>query len=152
MATRTPQQLASLAVVLAIVGCSTIPPGPPVAGLSISLMDDVNVTAAGYREGCGNRTPGLCHPVYPSRREIAAVRRLECTGYVMAKAYALIDAGIAPGRMQVAEFYRADYEKKGHAVLVVDGRFVLDNMTPGVRSLEEYGRFDPVLRAVPWKS
>ncbi len=147
MATKTPQQLAALAVILALTACTTLPQG----GADVAKLDLINVTE-GYKPGCGNRTPGLCHTVYPSRRQLAEAFKLECTGYVMAKAYALIDAGIAPDRMQVAEFYRADYEKKNHAVLVVDGRYVLDNMTPGVRSLDEYSRFDPMLRAVPWKS
>lgn len=56
----------------------------------------------------------------------------------MAKAYALQDAGVDESRMRIAELKLME---RSHVVLVVDERYVLDNVYSAVRGLHEYERF-----------
>jgi hypothetical protein len=98
-----------------------------------------------------NRAPGCalispCQATLPSRDELARTRFLDCKGYAMAKAYALQDAGIEANRMRIAEL---ELMGRRHVVLVVDERYVLDNLDDSVRRIEEYRRFQPVLAALP---
>lgn len=116
----------------------------------LAKLDMVNVVEE-YKPGCNSKDPNGCHKMYPSRAQLASAHWLSCTGYVMAKAYSLADQGIARDRMHIATFTRPDTTKDGHAVLIIDGTHVLDNMTPGVRTLKEYARFDPAIYPVPWK-
>lgn len=88
----------------------------------------------------------LCQTSLPSREELAAAGALDCKGYAMGKAYALQDAGVNESRMQVALM---QYMGTPHVVLVVDNRYVLDNMDSTVRPLAEYERFSPVLASLP---
>ncbi len=87
-----------------------------------------------------------CQLDLPSREELARTRFLDCKGYAMAKAYALQDAGIDPSRMRVAGM---ELMGRQHLVLVVDERYVLDNLDDSVRRIEEYRRFQPTLAALP---
>ena len=64
----------------------------------------------------------------------------------MHKVYALQDAGINEGRLKVAIF---EMMGKPHAVLVVDNRYVLDNLDSNIRSYSDYARFEPMLAAIP---
>lgn len=108
-----------------------------------STLSQVNVEA--------NRAPACalispCQASLPSRDELARTRFLDCKGYAMAKAYALQDAGIDASRMRAAEL---ELMGRRHVVLVVDERYVLDNLNDSVRRIEEYRRFQPVLAALP---
>ncbi len=98
-----------------------------------------------------NRAPACalispCQASLPSREELARAHFLDCKGYAMAKAYALQDAGIEASRMRIAEL---DLMGRPHVVLVVDERYVLDNLDDNVRRLADYRRFEPVLAALP---
>ena len=99
---------------------------------------------------CLESSAGACHTIFPSRAELAAAERLECTGYVMAKAYALAAQGISTERMQVA-VYRTG-PASAHAVLVIDGQVVLDNLKTWPTGYSEYLKFNPLLREVPWRA
>ena len=91
-----------------------------------------------------------CHPQFPTVREMAAAQALECTGYVMAKAYLLEAKGINRDRMTTFVFNLP--RGAAHAVLVVDGEYVLDNLEPVVRRVSDYARFEPHVINVPWRS
>jgi hypothetical protein len=110
------------------------------------LLAKVNVEA-NRAPPCALLSP--CQADLPSRAELARSTFLDCKGYVMSKAYALEDAGIDTSRMRVAQVERLG---RPHVVLVVDGRYVLDNLDANLRSLDDYGRFDPVLAALPRRS
>ena len=94
---------------------------------------------------CGNGA--LCQRWMPSREELAAASAYDCKAYVMSKAYALQDAGIDASRMRLAQF---GITGGSHVVLVVDDRYVLDNLDGNVRQIREYARFDPVVASLPW--
>jgi hypothetical protein len=64
----------------------------------------------------------------------------------MSKAYALQDAGLEPARRRVAE---VDLLGRPHVVLVVDERYVLDNLSSDLWPLAECRRFQPMLAALP---
>ena len=107
------------------------------------MLSQVNMEA--------NRAPACalispCQASLPSREELARTHFLDCKGYAMAKAYALQDAGVDASRMRIAEL---ELMGRGHVVLVVDERYVLDNLDDNVRRLTEYRRFQPVLAALP---
>ena len=98
-----------------------------------------------------NRAPScpgkpLCQLALPSREELAGTYLFDCKAYVMGKAYALQDAGIDESRMRVAQLDRID---GAHVVLVVDHRYVLDNLDSSVRQVREYARYEPVLTPLP---
>jgi hypothetical protein len=93
---------------------------------------------------CGGNS--RCQLRLPSREELSASNFFDCKAYVMSKAYALQDAGIDESRMRVARF---DLMDASHVVLVVDQRYVLDNLDGSVRQLREYARFEPVLASLP---
>lgn len=88
----------------------------------------------------------LCQLSMPSREELAAANFYDCKAYVMSKAYALEDAGIDASRMRVALFR---FATGSHVVLVVDERYVLDNIDGSVRQLREYSNFQPMLANLP---
>lgn len=123
-----------LLALFALTGCTTFSP-----------VDQVNYDVNRYA-GCGSPRAGTCHPVWPTRAELAQAVRLECTGYVMAKAYRLIAQEIAPGRLTVATFSTG---RENHAVLVLDQALVLDNQSDSVRALHEYAQFNLALFPLP---
>lgn len=127
-----------LFVALGLMGCAGAPIPP--------AIEEVNYMV-NQMPGCGMAGAGQCHPQWPSRAELEAALRLECTGYVMRKAYTLAALQVRRERMQVAVF---EYGHTLHAVLVIDGEHTLDNLEPSVRQFWEYARFDPVLKPVPW--
>lgn len=107
------------------------------------VLSRVNVEA--------NRSPACalispCQAGLPSREELARTHFLDCKGYAMAKAYALEDAGIDASRMRIAEL---DLMGRTHVVLVVDERYVLDNVYNRVRTLRDYERFHERPRELP---
>jgi predicted transglutaminase-like cysteine proteinase len=110
------------------------------------LLARVNLEA-NRAQPCALLSP--CQSDLPTRAELARSTFLDCKGYVMSKAYALEDAGIDGSRMRVA---RVEVMGRPHAVLVVDGRYVLDNLDANVRRLGDYERFSPVLAALPLRS
>lgn len=127
-----------LALCLLLTGCATM-----------DGMDGFNYHVNKSAPPCATAgVGGVCHPLYPSRAELARAARLECTGYTMAKAYALAAQGVGAERMRVAVFRLG---KGAHAVLVIDNDVVLDNLSDSARSFDEYFRFDPVLIPVPWR-
>lgn len=87
-----------------------------------------------------------CQSGLPSRAELARAGFIDCKGYVMRKVYALEDAGIGLDRLKVATF---EMMGKTHVVLVVDNRYVLDNLDGTIREYSEYVRFEPLLAAIP---
>ena len=125
------------AVIMGLAGCATT-----------GGIDEFNYTMNKSRPGCNQAGAGVCHTLYPSRAEIAAANRLECTGYVMAKAYALAAQGVKPDRMSVAGFRLG---QTSHAVLVLDEEIALDNLSDYAAPFSDYMRFDPILINVPWR-
>lgn len=105
-------------------------------------LNQVNIEA-NRAEPCPLDT---CQSGLPSRAELARAGFIDCKGYVMRKAYALEDAGIGSDRLKVATFQTMG---KTHAVLVVDNRYVLDNLDGTIREYSEYVRFEPLLAAIP---
>ncbi len=147
---RTVKLLVVLGVLALFAGCATPFPSNSDGATIERINFEVNRVPS-----CGSPRGGVCHPVWPSRAELAKVVRYECTGYVMEKAYRLArtdlpaQKGIEAERMAVAVIESS----KGsmHAVLVIDGLYVLDNQAIGVRKFSEYERFNPVLQRVPWR-
>lgn len=107
------------------------------------LLDMVNLEKNRARP-CGMNE--RCQSGLPSRTEVATANFYDCKAYVMSKAYALQDAGIEASRMRVASLGLMGLR---HAVLVVDNRYVLDNLDGSVRQLQEYTRFEPMLSDLP---
>ena len=93
---------------------------------------------------CGRDS--ICQSGLPTREEVTTAVRFDCKAYVMSKAYALQDAGIDASRMRVAQM---DFARASHVVLVVDERYVLDNLDSTVRPISEFARFQPVLAELP---
>lgn len=111
------------------------------------LLDRVN-TEVNRLTPCTSRNPNSCHRQFPDRADLLAARYgLTCSGYVMAKAFALMAVGISHHRMRVAIIGIPGPSL--HAILVVDGIYALDNLTLGVMPFHEYSRFDPILTVVP---
>ena len=118
-----------------------------VAGCAgIGVIDETHIMVNEFPP-CADPQPGKCHQVFPSREQLDAAKSLECTGYVMAKAYTLAAQGVSTDKMRVAVFA---IERVYHAVLVVDG-VALDNLSDYARPFDEYGKFNPVLIPVPWR-
>ena len=105
-------------------------------------MNMVNIEANQARP-CPLNT---CQSALPTRAELAAANFIDCKGYVMRKVYALQDLGIGADRLRVATFELMD---RTHAVLVVDNRYVLDNLDGNIRAYGEYAKYGPVLAAIP---
>jgi predicted transglutaminase-like cysteine proteinase len=59
----------------------------------------------------------------------------DCEDFVLTKARVLQQLGWSPARMQVAVF---GYGEQAHAVLLVDDKYVLDNLTPWVGRWKGY--------------
>jgi hypothetical protein len=87
-----------------------------------------------------------CQEGVPSRVDLLSAPYLDGLGYAMAKSYALQDAGVDERRMRIANFSVLGASR---VALVVDERYVLDNLDSSVRSLEEYARAHPQLAALP---
>lgn len=107
------------------------------------LLSKIN-KEANYERPC--RLLSRCQADLPTREELARTAFLDSKGYVMKKAYALQDAGVDEARMRVATF---ELFRFLHYVLVVDGRYVLDNFHSPVRELGDYVDFNPVVQAIP---
>jgi hypothetical protein len=107
----------------------------PGATTYVQLLEKVNLEANLHRPCAQIRR---CQPLMPSRDELQSTAFLDAKGYAMAKAYALQDAGIDESRMRVADFKLMG---RSHVVLVLDERYVLDNVYNSVRSLDQYQRF-----------
>jgi predicted transglutaminase-like cysteine proteinase len=107
------------------------------------LLSKVN-KEANYARPC--RLLSRCQADLPAREELARTVFVDSKGYVMKKAYALQDAGVDESRMRVATF---ELFRFLHYVLVVDGRYVLDNFHSPVRELGDYERFNPVVQPIP---
>jgi predicted transglutaminase-like cysteine proteinase len=107
------------------------------------LLEKVNLEANLHRPCAQIRR---CQEALPSRDELQATAFLDAKGYAMAKAYALQNAGVDESRMRVAQFKLMD---RTHVVLVVDERYVLDNVYSRVQSLERYERFDIARKDLP---
>ncbi|MFZ0267083.1 transglutaminase-like cysteine peptidase [Caulobacter sp.] len=60
----------------------------------------------------------------------------DCEDFVLTKARVLQQLGWKPSRMQLAVF---GYGKQAHAVLLIDDKYVLDNLTPWVGRWKGYG-------------
>src|SRR3990172_381623 len=105
-------------------------------------LNQVNIEANQARP-CPLNT---CQSGLPSRAELARADFIDCKGYVMRKVYALQDRGVGEERLKVATFELMD---KTHAVLVVDNRYVLDNLDGSIRDYAEYARFSPALHELP---
>ena len=129
-----------LFVGLGLMGCAAVPLPP--------MIDEVNYMV-NQIPACGVSGPARCHPQWPTRPDLEAASGLDCTGYVMRKAYTLAALQVHRDRMRVAVF---EYGHTLHAVLVIDGEHTLDNLEPSVRQFSEYARFDPVLKPVPWST
>lgn len=109
----------------------------------LQLLEKVNLEANLHRPCAQIRR---CQDAFPSRDELQATAFLDAKGYAMAKAYALQNAGIDESRMRVAQFKLME---RSHVVLVVDERYVLDNVYNRVRTLRDYQRFHERPVALP---
>jgi hypothetical protein len=109
----------------------------------LQLLEKVNLEANLHRPCALIRR---CQDALPSRDELQATVFLDAKGYAMAKAYALQNAGIDESRMRVAHFKLLE---RSHVVLVVDERYVLDNVYNRVRTLRDYERFHERPRELP---
>jgi predicted transglutaminase-like cysteine proteinase len=107
----------------------------PGATAYLQLLEKVNLEANLHRPCAQIRR---CQEGLPSREELQRAAFFDAKGYAMAKAYALQDAGIDESRMRLADFKLMD---RSHVVLVIDERYVLDNVYNAVRSLDQYQRF-----------
>jgi hypothetical protein len=87
-----------------------------------------------------------CQEGMPSRVDLITAPFLDGLGYALAKSYALQDAGIDERRMRIAHF---NVLGTSRVALVVDERYVLDNMDSNVRRLDQYGRMIPQYAALP---
>ena len=109
----------------------------------LQLLDKVNLEANLQRPCAQIRR---CQDALPSRDELQHAAFLDAKGYAMAKAYALQDAGVDESRLRIA---RVKIMEQTHFVLVVDERYVLDNVYNNVRRLDQYERLHPAIAAVP---
>lgn len=66
-----------------------------------------------------------------------ATDRGDCEDYALAKRLELRRRGYAPARLQIL-FARRTSDGAGHAVLLVDGRWVLDNLHDAVVPMREW--------------
>jgi hypothetical protein len=87
-----------------------------------------------------------CQEGIPSRVDLVTAPFLDGLGYAMAKSYALQDAGVGEQRMRITHF---NVLGASRVALVVDERYVLDNLDSSVRRLEEYERAHPQFAALP---
>lgn len=115
----------------------------PGAGVEEELLAKVNLET-NRRPQC-DRVAG-CQRGLPSRAEVTAAPFLDSKGYALAKAYALQDAGFDESRMRIA---RIESMGRGHSVLVVDERYVLDSFYSDVRKVSEYRRLRQMVAALP---